>query len=141
VSLISRAYWPDPVATRFLAGFGADVLRIDPPTWDEPGVVPEVTLGKSCARLDLRSSNDRVTCLELLRQADVLVHGYRADALDNLGLDARTRRDIRPGLVDVSLNAYGGRARPFRRQRASARISRPTPAFLRATPEVPPIPQ
>jgi crotonobetainyl-CoA:carnitine CoA-transferase CaiB-like acyl-CoA transferase len=90
-----------------MAGFGADVLRIDPPTWDEPGVVPEVTLGKRCARLDLRSSADRAIWLELLRRADVLVHGYRADALDNLGLDARTRRDIRPGLVDVSLNAYG----------------------------------
>jgi CoA-transferase family III len=96
-----------PVATRFLAGFGADVLRIDPPTWDEPGVVPEVTLGKRCARLDLRSSADRAIWLELLGQADVLVHGYRADALDKLGLDTRTRRDIRPGLVDVSLNAYG----------------------------------
>jgi crotonobetainyl-CoA:carnitine CoA-transferase CaiB-like acyl-CoA transferase len=34
-----------PVASRFLAGYGADVLRIDPPSWDEPGVVPEVTLG------------------------------------------------------------------------------------------------
>lgn len=34
-----------PVATRFLAGYGAEVLRIDPPDWDEPGVVPEVTLG------------------------------------------------------------------------------------------------
>ena len=43
-----------PVATRFLAGLGAEVLRIDPPTWDEPGVVPEVTLenaarGSICA--------------------------------------------------------------------------------------------
>jgi CoA-transferase family III len=105
-----------PVATRFLAGFGADVLRIDPPTWDEPGVVPEVTLGKRCARLDLRSSTDRAIWLELLRRADVLVHGYRADALDNLGLDARTRRDIRPGLVDVSLNAYGWSG-PWRNRR------------------------
>jgi CoA-transferase family III len=105
-----------PVATRFLAGFGADVLRIDPPTWDEPGVVPEVTLGKRCARLDLRSSADRAIWLELLRRADVLVHGYRADALDNLGLDARTRRDIRPGLVDVSLNAYGWSG-PWRNRR------------------------
>jgi hypothetical protein len=48
-----------PVATRFLAGFGADVLRIDPPTWDEPGVIPEVTLGKRCARLDLRDAAAR----------------------------------------------------------------------------------
>jgi hypothetical protein len=105
-----------PVATRFLAGFGADVLRIDPPTWDEPGVVPEVTLGKRCARLDLRRSADRASFWELLRRADVLVHGYRADALDNLGFDARTRRVIRPGLVDVSLNAYGWSG-PWRNRR------------------------
>lgn len=96
-----------PVATRFLAGFGADVLRIDPPTWDEPGVVPDVTLGKRCARLDLRDASARAHFCELLRGADVLVHGYRADALANLGLDAATRRAIRPGLIDVSLNAYG----------------------------------
>jgi hypothetical protein len=96
-----------PVATRFLAGLGADVLRIDPPTWDEPGVVPDMTLGKRCARLDLRDADGRTTLLDLLRRADVLVHGYRSDALDNLGLDTRLRREIRPGLVDVSLDAYG----------------------------------
>jgi hypothetical protein len=96
-----------PVATRFLAGFGADVLRVDPPTWDEPGVVPDVTLGKRCTRLDLRDPGDREVFFDLLRSADVLVHGYRSDALDNLGLDARTRREIRPGLVDVALDAYG----------------------------------
>lgn len=105
-----------PVATRFLAGFGADVLRIDPPTWDEPGVIPDVTLGKRCARLDLRSSDGRAVLLDLLGRADVLVHGYRSDALDNLGLDAPTRREIRPGLVDVSLNAYGWSG-PWRNRR------------------------
>ncbi len=41
-----------PAATRFLAGYGADVLRIDPPDWNEPAIEPEVTLGKRCARLD-----------------------------------------------------------------------------------------
>ncbi|MBE7246123.1 MAG: CoA transferase, partial [Actinomycetospora chiangmaiensis] len=66
-----------PVATRFLAGFGADVLRIDPPDWNEPPIEPEVTLGKTCARLDLRQSADRATFEELLAGADVLVHGYR----------------------------------------------------------------
>jgi CoA-transferase family III len=96
-----------PVATRFLAGLGADVLRIDPPSWDEPGVIPEVTLGKRCARLDLRDSEGKDTFLELLRRADILVHGYRSDALDNLGLGARLRRETRPGLVDISLDAYG----------------------------------
>jgi hypothetical protein len=96
-----------PVATRFLAGLGADVLRIDPPSWEEPGVVPDVALGKRCARLDLRDAQGRTAFLDLLRRADVLVHGYRPGALDNLGLDARSRREIRPGLIDISLDAYG----------------------------------
>lgn len=96
-----------PIATRFLAGFGAEVLRIDPPDWDEPGVVPEVTLGKHCARLDLRQPAGRERFQALLASADVLVHGYRADALERLGLGADVRRSIAPGLVDVSLNAYG----------------------------------
>lgn len=96
-----------PVATRILAGYGAQVLRLDPPVWDEPGVVPSVTIGKRCARLDLRSSTGRALFVKLLSQADVLVHGYRYGALDGLGLDAASRRAISPGLIDVSLNAYG----------------------------------
>ncbi|CDF94122.1 MULTISPECIES: CoA transferase [unclassified Pseudomonas] len=96
-----------PVASRFLAGLGADVLRIDPPTWDEPGVVPEVTLGKRCARLDLHQPDDRTTFEALLKDADILLHGYRADALERLGYGAEQRRKIAPGLIDVSLNAYG----------------------------------
>jgi len=96
-----------PVATRFLAGFGAEVLRIDPPGWDEPGVVPEVTLGKRCARLDLHAPGDRAVFERLLAGADMLVHGYRGDALEGLGYGAQALQELRPGLIDVSLNAYG----------------------------------
>ena len=97
-----------PVATRFLAGFGADVLRIDPPEWDEPAVVPEVTLGKRCARLDARTDDGRVHLRRLLAAADVLVHGYRPGVLDALfGVDADGRAELRPGLVEVCLDAFG----------------------------------
>jgi hypothetical protein len=96
-----------PVATRFLAGYGADVLRIDPPAWDEPAVLPEVTPGKTRARLDLRAAADRDAFARLLSEADVLVHGYRSDALDELGFGADARAQISPGLIDVALDAYG----------------------------------
>jgi|GEM_PF-223291 len=105
-----------PVASRFLAGLGAEVLRIDPPGWDEPGVIPEVCLGKRCARLDLKDPPGRERFEELLRHADVLIHGYRGDALENLGFDAEVRQDLAPGLVDVSLNAYGWSG-PWRNRR------------------------
>lgn len=96
-----------PVASRFLAGLGADVLRVDPPTWNEPGVVPEVTLGKRCARLDLHNQDDRAVFDSLLKDADILLHGYRADALDRLGYGVAERQKLAPGLIDVCLNAYG----------------------------------
>ena len=96
-----------PVASRFLAAYGADVLRIDPLDWDEPGVIPEVTLGKRCAALDLKNQADRIVFEALLREADVFLHGYRTDALDNLGYDTTTLQQINPNLIDVALNAYG----------------------------------
>ena len=105
-----------PVATRFLASMGADVLRIDPPGWDEPSLVGEVTLGKRCARLDLHDSLDRISFERLLGQADVLVHGYRADALECLGYDAARLQQLAPGLIDISLNAYGWSG-PWRNRR------------------------
>ena len=105
-----------PVASRFLAGLGADVLRIDAPDWNEPGVVPEMTLGKRCARLDLKNANDRQLFENLLRDADILLHGYRADALEHLGYNATALQQIAPGLIDVSLNAYGWSG-PWRNRR------------------------
>ncbi|MDM7853627.1 CoA transferase [Cellulomonas alba] len=96
-----------PTATQLLAALGADVLRVDPPGWDEPATLPSVMWGKRTARLDARSPEGAATVRALLATADVLVHGYRGGALDHLGLGADERAAVRPGLVDVSLRAYG----------------------------------
>ena len=96
-----------PAATRFLAGYGADVLRIDPPDWNEPAIEPEVTLGKRCARLDLRQASDRSRFELLISEADLFIHGYRPEALDALGYGEDIRRALNPSLVDVRLDAYG----------------------------------
>lgn len=105
-----------PVATRFLAGLGAEVLRLDPPSWQEPSLEEEMMQGKRCARLDLKSAAGRQQFEQLLAQADVLVHGYRADALEKLGYDSARRQQLAPGLVDVSLNAWGWSG-PWRNRR------------------------
>ncbi|MDQ0279436.1 crotonobetainyl-CoA:carnitine CoA-transferase CaiB-like acyl-CoA transferase [Arthrobacter silviterrae] len=96
-----------PVATRFLALYGADVLRIDPPDWIEPGLEPEMTLGKHCARLDVKSPSGLARLEELLAGADIFIHGYRPDALDRLGLSDAVLAGRHPALVNVALDAYG----------------------------------
>lgn len=102
-----------PVATRFLAGFGADVLRIDPPDWQEPLLEADMTLGKRTARLDLKTDAGIDTLRTLASEADVVVHGYRADALEKLGLDFG---ELRPGIVDIAIDAYGWTG-PWRNRR------------------------
>lgn len=96
-----------PVSTRTLAGFGAEVLRIDPPGWDEPGVIPDISLGKHCAYLDLKSETGLERLHGLLSQADVFVHGYRPGALDALGLTRAKRDELAPNRIEVTLDAYG----------------------------------
>ena len=111
-----------PVATRFLAGFGADVLRIDPPDWDEPAVVPEVTLGKRCARLDARTGDGRAHLCRLLAAADVLVARVPARCARRA---ARSRRG-RTGRVEPG--PRGGLPRRLRLDRSvvgTARLRQP----------------
>ena len=96
-----------PVCTRFLAALGADVLRIDPPHWQEDGNALEMTIGKRCAGLDLTRQTDRDVFDTLISQCDVLVHGYRSDALAGLGYDDATIAGLNPQCINVALNAYG----------------------------------
>ena len=95
-----------PVATRYLAALGADVLRLDPPHRPElPLHAYDGLLGKRSALLDLDTDAARLD--ELLGAADVLVHGYRPHALDRFGLTPGTLAERHPGLVVVSLSAWG----------------------------------
>ena len=97
-----------PVCGRTLAGHGADVLLVTAPHLPsiEP-LVMETGLGKRACWLDLRDAPGRQQFDALLRDADVLVQGYRPGGLDKLGLDAASAARKRPGLIYVSLCAYG----------------------------------
>ncbi len=96
-----------PVATRFLASLGADILRVDPPFWTEHGKEIDLTVGKRCAGLDLRNAEDKAQLHSLIASADVLVHGYRKGALAGLGFDEQALQSMNPKLISVGLNAYG----------------------------------
>jgi len=97
-----------PVATRFLAAYGADVLRVEPPGFDEiPTVAVDGGFGKRSTVLDLRRPEDRSDFERLVSAADVVVHGYRPGALSGLGYSAARLAALRPGLIVARLSAYG----------------------------------
>ncbi|MET0385291.1 MAG: CoA transferase [Polyangiales bacterium] len=97
-----------PVATRFLAAWGADVLRIDPPGFEEVGaLLAEVTVGKRRASLDLHEPADRQQFEALMTGAHVIVHGYRSDALAKLGYGSAQLRALNPNAAQITHAAYG----------------------------------
>src|SRR6516165_2847531 len=98
-----------PVATRYLAALGADVLRVDPPHRPElPLQCYDGLPGKRSAILDARTPDGLGRLHQLLDEADILVHGYRPGALDRFGLGTGSLAERHPGLVIVSLSAWGG---------------------------------
>jgi crotonobetainyl-CoA:carnitine CoA-transferase CaiB-like acyl-CoA transferase len=98
-----------PVATRYLAALGADVLRVDPPHRPELPVHRYDGLpGKRSTVLDARAPDGLDQLHQLLDGADIVVHGYRPGALAAFGLDAGSLAERHPGLVAVSLSAWGG---------------------------------
>ena len=90
-----------PIGTRHLAALGAEVLRIDPPGFEEVALLlPETTRGKRRAFLDLKSADGRASLQRLVDDADVLVHGYRPGTLESLGLKLEK-------IVRIRYDAYG----------------------------------
>ncbi len=97
-----------PVCGRCLAAHGADVLLVT--AAHLPSMLPlaiDTGRGKLSARLDLRDETARARLCELIRGADVFVQGYRPGALAALGFGPGEVARLRPGIVYVSLSAYG----------------------------------
>ncbi len=97
-----------PVAGRTLAVHGADVLLISSP--DLPAI-PWLTIdtgrGKLSSFVELKSEQGRDVFRGLLARADIVSQGYRPQAIAALGFSPEEAAKINPGIVYVSMSAYG----------------------------------
>ena len=97
-----------PTCARTLAEHGADVLKITAPHLASIGSQEfDTGHGKLSAHLDLRQDHDLETLRDLIRQADIFSQGYRPGTLAGRGLSAHDLAALRPGIIYVSLSAFG----------------------------------
>lgn len=110
-----------PATGGILADWGADVVKIEPPTGDparmfgrmlgvEDGTSPPFEMDNRSKRsivLDLTSDDGRGTALELLSDADVFLTNVRPGALRRLGLDYESVAAGNPALVYGLITGYG----------------------------------
>jgi crotonobetainyl-CoA:carnitine CoA-transferase CaiB-like acyl-CoA transferase len=121
-----------PVAGRTLAVHGADVLLISSP--DLPAI-PWLTIdtgrGKLTSFVDLRSEQGRGVLRDLLADADIFSQGYRPRAIAALGFSPEQAAHINPGIVYVTLSAYG-HAGPWGERRGFDSLVQTTTGFNHA---------
>lgn len=97
-----------PTCGRTLAAHGANVLKVNSPKLPSvPPFVMDTGHGKRSTFLDLDQPEDLSTLRELISTADVFSQGYRKGAMDRRGLSPEALAALRPGIVYVSINAYG----------------------------------
>ncbi|MBV8927524.1 MAG: CoA transferase [Mycobacteriaceae bacterium] len=122
IKVVELGVWvAGPAAGGILADWGADVIKIEPPTGDPArvwartlggglGVNPPFEMDNRSKRsivLDLTTEHDRATAHELLAGADVFVTNVRPNALQRLELDFEAVAALNPRLVYGLITGYG----------------------------------
>ena len=102
---------PGPFATRLLADFGAEIIKIEPASGDPARALGDLFTalnhGKIIEKVDFRDAQGIETIKTHLKDADVMLDSFRPEVLEGMGLDAKTLHAINPKLVMVSITGYG----------------------------------
>ncbi|RDH74773.1 CoA transferase [Mycolicibacterium moriokaense] len=122
VRVVELGVWvAGPAAGGILADWGADVVKIEPPTGDPARMFGRMlgldgdqsppfemdNRGKRSIALDVTTNAGRSTTLELISSADVFITNVRPGALRRLGLDFEAAAAVNPRLIYGLITGYG----------------------------------
>lgn len=112
-------FLPGPMLTLMMADHGAEVIKIEPYPEGDPARelghkkgdtsvwFRNTNRGKKSLRLNLKKPEGVAICLALARTSDVVVEAFRPGVVDRLGVGYEAVRALNPGIVYVSLSAFG----------------------------------
>jgi crotonobetainyl-CoA:carnitine CoA-transferase CaiB-like acyl-CoA transferase len=118
-------YTAGPLAGRYLAGLGADIIKVEPVKGEDSrrfqprfggvsGFFSNYNWGKNTLALDLDAEGDRDGFLDLLTGADIVQQNLKPGALERLGIDLSVVAQRNTRLIACSISGYGlnGPAQP-----------------------------
>ncbi len=111
-------YLPGPLLTQWLLQLGATVTKVEPPGGEglrhmQPlvegrgAVWTALQAGKTVVEVDLRTAEGLAQVEALVREADVVVEGFRPGVLSRLGLGFERLRELRPDVILCSISGFG----------------------------------
>ncbi|MGY9055324.1 MAG: CaiB/BaiF CoA transferase family protein [Alphaproteobacteria bacterium] len=112
-----------PFCGRLLADFGADVVKVEPPTGDpvrsmgkhktaENGedvslYAASILRNKRLISVDMRTAEGQQVIKDLVKQTDVLIENFRPGGLEKWGLGYEDLKLIKPDLVMARISGFG----------------------------------
>ena len=142
--------------TRLLADYGADVVRVEPPTGDssrsrgpfakdEPHIEKSLyflfyNTNKRSVTLNLESTTGQSIFRRLVENADVVVETFPVGYMKSLGLDYESLRGVNPRLVMASITPFG-QTGPWKDYKSSDLIAMAASGYMQITgePDEPPV--
>jgi len=109
-----------PSATQMLADYGAEVIKVERPTWgdlsrnslpDQDGqdnpIFISINRNKRSVTIDTRTENGRSVVLDLVRRADVVVSNFRSGVMERMGFGYEDLHKVNPRLIWASGTGFG----------------------------------
>jgi CoA:oxalate CoA-transferase len=135
-----------PFCTKLLAGLGAEVIKVEPPgtgdvtrrtgpfVHETPHVEQSAAFlylntGKKSITLDIQSQTGALILQRLAQECDILVEGFPAGYLDQLGLGYAALEHRNPGLIYTSITPFG-QTGPYRDYKSSELVAQATGALM-----------
>lgn len=150
-------YVAGPFCTKLMAGFGADVIKIEKPlTGDglrqagpyvrnvagQENSIPFLWLntGKRSMTLDLNKSEGRRILLQMVRACDILIENFAPGTMERFGLGYEAIHEVNPRVVMTSISNFG-QTGPYRDYRAEEIVAYATSGLMQLTgrPDRPPL--
>lgn len=133
-------YIAGPFATKWLAAYGADVIKVEKPNGGDParklgpfykddvqieksGLFLYLNMGKRGITLNLKHPLGVSIFKELVKKADIVIESFRPGVMADLGLDYEILKKINPKLVMTSVSNFG-QTGPYRNYKTSELILR-----------------
>lgn len=112
------AYIAGPYGCSLLADQGAEVIKIEPPAGDNLRNYPSTLSSESRAFLgvnrsklglvlDLKTDEGKSILMDLIQEADVLVHNFRPNVPPRLGISYEQLEKINPRLIYCAITGFG----------------------------------
>ena len=133
-----------PLATRFLADMGADVIKVESlqrpevgrgithpegkpgaKAWETGGFYQEANRNKSGITLNLNTEKGRTILSKLVPHCDVVVENYAPRVMSNWGIDYEWLRQFRDDVIYLSSSGFG-QTGPWREYKAYGMTLAPT---------------